>query len=644
MDKEEVLNDFLKGLRIVLNNASAYFKEHPYFRKSVEIFKQKMDAVFPFLNPIRIGITPNSLFMDGRFWGKAALYTDLAALFHLRKIKAIEFGAGVTVEELIDFLSSLSLPIKEILRQGGLQNILNKEKIPHLSIEELDYSELLRDEGEETKDIWVYLFKATIENNDIEKINDFADDFGKIIGKFNARDLFQDEELRQSLYNFLSYLKDKEKDRFHKCTKDLLRFVLRGKNISEEEKFDKIKMFFEDLNNEALTETLLDGISKDDNFNYLSFTVFSRLFDEDRHKAIAPTLEKEIKNAQFLKNNPKVRKKIKEMFSLPDCSFISPFYREALSWLSKDSLLEDAFSFDRALLEVHYRFILLNLLKGEKDIQSLNLISERLLKECDKIFEEKDLAYLKFLWETLDKKINEDASFTLPLQDLESRISKFIENAAFEEEPLLGLEYFIDTLRKSFLGFDFYLDKIFKEGKANPCILRLLLKFFPENLPLFLENLERKHSDIEFVGKIVQNLGKIDSLLSMELLKKIFDFSNNIIKIEVLRAMQVLPRYDDEFLFSILDNAYGFLKRGALLVLARDEKRRKMALEKLFSIPSPFGRKNKVLIEHIAIIEDIDLKEAAPYLVTLSKRRFFWNRNVREKANAVLKKWNVKKD
>ena len=47
MNKEEALNDFLKGLRIVLNNASAYYKEHTYFRKSVETFKQKIDALFP---------------------------------------------------------------------------------------------------------------------------------------------------------------------------------------------------------------------------------------------------------------------------------------------------------------------------------------------------------------------------------------------------------------------------------------------------------------------------------------------------------------------------------------------------------------------------------------------------------------------
>ncbi|MFA5145607.1 MAG: hypothetical protein WC723_06380 [Candidatus Omnitrophota bacterium] len=644
MNKEETLVDFLKGLRIVLNNASAYPKEHPYFRKSVEVFKQRVDALFPFLNPIKIGITPNSLFIDGRFLEKLNLYTDLAEMFHLRKIKSIEFRQGVSEEELVDFLSSVSGPVREILRRGGIGNVLNREKTPRLYVEELDYSELLRDAGEESKDMWVYLFKTTVENNNLDKINEFADNFEKIIGKFNSRDLFEDAELRQSIYDFLNYLKDKEKDKFYNCTKGLLRIVLKGKNIPEKEKLDKVKVLFKSLNNEDLAETLLEAISKDENFNYLSFTVFSRLFDEDAHKAIAPTLEKEIKNEEFLKNNPRVRKKIKEVFSLPDSSFISPFYRQALSSLSEDSLPGNNFVFDRGLAQTHYRIILLNLLMRGKDIKSLDLVSGQLLKECDKAIEERDLKYLRFLWGALDNKIKEDASLFSSLEALESRISKFIENAAFEEEPPLGLEYFIDTLRKSSLGPDFYLDKIFNEGKVNPFILRLLFRFSSEDYPLFLDNLKRKHSDIELMGKIVKSLEAMDALKALEILKKMFYLSSTIIKIAVLRSMQVLAVGDSGFLLSVLDKEEAFLKREALLALTKNENEKGAALAKLFSIRSPFGRKNKILIEHMAIVEDIGLKEAAGYLGVLSKRPFFWNRDVRKKAAEVLRKWNVRKD
>ncbi len=71
---------------------------------------------------------------------------------------------------------------------------------------------------------------------------------------------------------------------------------------------------------------------------------------------------------------------------------------------------------------------------------------------------------------------------------------------------------------------------------------------------------------------------------------------------------------------------------------------RKIALDNLLYIPSPWGKKNKLIMENIMVIEEIELKEAEDYLVTLSKRRFFWNRNLRKKASGVLEKWHVRKD
>ena len=96
MNKEEALNDFLKGLRIVFSNATAYSKDHPYFIKSVENFRQKIDTLFNFLNPIKINIAPNFLFLYDRCWDKEAPYVELASLLHFRKIKSIEFREGLT--------------------------------------------------------------------------------------------------------------------------------------------------------------------------------------------------------------------------------------------------------------------------------------------------------------------------------------------------------------------------------------------------------------------------------------------------------------------------------------------------------------------------------------------------------------------
>ena len=61
----------------------------------------------------------------------------------------------------------------------------------------------------------------------------------------------------------------------------------------------------------------------------------------------------------------------------------------------------------------------------------------------------------------------------------------------------------------------------------------------------------------------------------------------------------------------------------------------------LFKIPSFYGRKNELLIENMQIVFDLGLIEAAGYIRDLSRRRFFWNRKLRDKANQILKEWNA---
>lgn len=646
MTKEEALYEFLRELRIVINNASAYSKDHPYFIKSVERFQQKISTLFDFLNPVKINIAPESLFIEEVSYDKSPLYLDLAQMFHMRKLKSIEFSKGVSFPELLDFLNRISLPKREILRQGGIQNILeiNKQKNPHIHIEELDYSQFLKDEGEEFKDIWVYLFKDAVRKEAPAQINEFADNFEKIIGKFKARDLLEDEELRENLYNFLAYLKDKEKEKFYRCTKELLKFILKDKNLPREDELDKIKAFFQHLNKEDFADVLCHEILREDSFNYLSFKLFSRLIGEDAHQEVAFALKEKIKNTESLENDPKLRKRVRELFSGADSLFVPEFYRHALSSLFTGTPAAENFFFDREALQINYFFLLLNLFAREDDKERLSLISGRILAEANRLIQKRRLEYLKFLWDVLTQKRKESPSLLEVFKDLDICIYDFIEKAGFLDKPPAGLEYFIDKIEKSVLGFNYYLENLFDEGKVTPFALRLLLKFFPEKLPQIYEELEKKQSDIDFLGKITGALKSVDSFLSESLLKHIFSFSNNVIKLEVLKAMRGLSRHDNEFLFSVLETEDIFLKKAALEALDKDEAARKTALEKLLSIPSPFGRKNKLLIENITLIDGMGLKEAEEYLAPLARRRFFWNRSIRKKALQTLGKWHAGKD
>lgn len=642
MNKEEALNDFLKGLRVVLNNASAYPKSHPYFKRSVESFKQKLDNLFNFLSPVRINITVNSLVIDGRNFEKTLVYVELATLFHSRKIKSIEFRTGVSTEELVEFLGSIALPVREIFANGGIPNILTKVKSEHLLIEELDYSAFLGYEGEESKDIWIYLFKESAKTTDAARINEFADNFTGIIGKFKVNDFFADEELRESLYNFLIHLKDKKEDKFYKCTKELFRFILKDKNISREQKLDKISIFFKDFKKEELTEALWDEILKEDNFNYLSFSVLSRLFDGDTNKQIAAGLENKINSSQSVKSNQNIRKKVKELFSLGQEELISPFYRHALQSLSEGTAVEEGIIFNRDSTKNNYRYILLNLLIDEKDKKILALISERLLNESAKIIEEKDLEYIKLLFEAIEEKANDDAALVGVFGQLAKAIEGFIENECFEENESQELKGITEKLHKSLLGLDYYLNKIFNEGKINGSVLKLLFRFFPENLGNIYENLEKKDSDIEFLSRFIKSLGLIDPSRAIEILKNIFSFSNNIIKVEALKEMGSLSSFDEEFMFLVLENKEFYLRKEALAILVKNEGSRKKAFEMLFPLRNKWVRNSRLIMESLLLVEELGLRSASEHLIIISKLPFFWNRKIRKKTREVLKEWNVR--
>jgi len=633
MNKEEALDDFLRGLRIALNNASVYSKDHPYYLKSVENLKQNLDNILVYLNPIKINIAPAFLLIDGKFLEKATVYLELASFFHLRKIKSIEFREGINAEELTEFLSSASRPRKEILREGGLKVRNNS----HIQVEELDYSELLRGAGGDDRDVWAYLFKHAIKKQDHKEINEFADKFESIIKNFRLKDFAEDEGLREDLYNFLLYLKTHNRDKFKKCVQEMFKSLLRYKDLLEDQKFEKIRSLFKDLDLDNFSGIFWDQLSSDENFDILSFQLFSRLAGEERQKEIASSLFEKAPNKESLRKSPELIKRMQGLLSSADSQAVSASYRSMLTALLKDISFEKALSFDRKILNSNYRYLILNLLVQEKSKKRLNLILEKLSAELPLISEERDFDYLRKIIDVLGKR-KDFFSFISASQDFNMELSKIIESLAWEEGNAIAIDL-IDKLDKSWQGADFYLNKIFNEKRITACGLKLFLRLFPERMPYFYESLERMRSDVEFMVRIIDSLKKVDLPAARAVLKKIFFFSNEVIKIEILKAMQEMPELDEEFLFSILRQDNLILKKAAMVALAGDRQLRRKAIELILTVGSPLGIKNNVLLDNILIVDDLGLTEATSYLTALSEKKFFWNRKVRNKAQDLLRKW-----
>ncbi len=643
MNKEEALVEFLKGLRIALNNASVYFKEHPYFRKSVEEFKKKIDELFMFLDPIKINVAPSSLFIDGKYWEKGQLFTELAAYFHLRKIKAIELRHGMSVDELIEFLTTLALAPKEIIKRGGVRHILCAGIDSHCLVDELDYSELLRDGGEGSTDVWAFMFGEALQKKDAQRIKEFVDGFEGILTKFRPKDIAENQELRTSLHDFMLYLKQEQRDKFDKCTRELFRSLLKYKDTVTTEELDVLKDFFKDLNVEDLAGMLWDGIVKDDSFDALSLQLFSRLSGDDKHKAISGSLLTKT-DKKSLEGQPKVVKKIRNLLSSSDSGIMSEGYRHILSSLIKDISLEKGFSFDRRQLEKNYRYILANIFEKELDDVKLKLVLEKINKDLERAMQEKDLGYLKYLFDFSKEKSVCRQGLGYLCEELDKRIFVFFESLIWSNSLPAQVRDALAYLEKSSYEVDVYIEKIFGEQKINSTILRLFLKFFPEHEGLLYKHLERYSSDIDFLLRFINVVEELDVASAEKILKHIYSGSSSFIKPEIMRSMRRIGCKDKEFIFSILHNTDVSLRKEALLALENDIAVKLEAAQELLLLKNSWGMKNRIILENMAIIDEVGLREAEDSLTLLSKRPFFWNKNIRIKAGEILERWHARKN
>jgi hypothetical protein len=160
----------------------------------------------------------------------------------------------------------------------------------------------------------------------------------------------------------------------------------------------------------------------------------------------------------------------------------------------------------------------------------------------------------------------------------------------------------------------------------------------------FLINLKEKSSDNRFLDRMTESVKLIDSPLSLEILKAIYPLGNNTVKSKVLRAMQQLSTQDEEFLLQILQKGSLAHKKEALITLVKNQETRKKALDTLFSIPSPYGIKNKLLRKHIQLVGEASIGEARDHILALSQKKNLWNRKVRKEAKIVLEKLDDRKD
>lgn len=635
VDNQKLLEDFFRALKVSLTNASSYSKDHPYFIKSVENFKVKLDDILSVLNPLKIGVTTTGIVVEGQNLTKGGFYEELARQLHQRKIKSIEIRSGSTLQESIQFLSVISLPQKEIFKSAGINAILKDKPLAHFTIDELDYSAFLHVQGQECGDIWGYMLKEAAVSKDGVKLELLADGFGPLLKRSSQKDIFETEDVPSSIGEFLISLKEKNKDKFSRCSKDVFLWLLNNKKSLKGDELEKLKPVFRSLDQEDFSNLLWEGIAQEDSFDDLSLQLFSKISEQkDPQKIAEKFLNKTAQ--QHLKNDPNAVKRVQNLLTGSQGDKLSPVYRNILESLIKGISSSGMESFDQKALRQNFHYIVLNLL-SLPDQENLKLASEVLGKELPAIFDDRDFVFLKDLCSLLVKRRNEDLGACI---ELEKQLSAFIENAVLNQSLPPEEEIFWEMVSKPALGINDYLDKIFVSGKVNKQILNLFFRLFPGQTGAFYQRLEKKLQDMDFLSGLIDSLSQLQTTLVQPVLEYIYSSANELIKFEALKGMRKLKKVNTDFILRRLGTDSAPLKKNLLSVLMSDTQGIDTALDLLLEISSPWGSKNKLLIENMQIVFDLRIPGSIDRIRGLASRRFFWNRELRNKAKQVLGEWH----
>jgi len=373
VNKDQIVEDFFRSLRVALTNAFSYPKDHPYFIKSVESFKLKLETLLAIFNPFKVGVTNLGLVVDGKNLTRTGFYDELARLLHQRKIKSIEISAGSSLQELTKFLCLISLPQKDIFKNGGLSALLEKEQLVHFTIQELDYSAFLHGEGKECTDIWGYMLKEAVYSDDSVKMNQLADNFGALIKRVNEKDLFDAEGISTEVNDFLISLRNKNKEKLDKCLNDVFLWLLHNKKTLKPDQLAKLKPVFNGLKQEEFATLLKEGFLQEDNFDSLSLQLFSKISEQQDSPGITKSFFNSIHETQELKDNPGAIKKIRNLLSSSQDDPMSAVYRNTLDSLVKNISFSGKLAFDHEALKENYRYIVLGIFATDQNLDTLQM-------------------------------------------------------------------------------------------------------------------------------------------------------------------------------------------------------------------------------------------------------------------------------
>ena len=136
----QVLSDFIYDLNIARRQLTLYPPGHPQIISSSQTVLRILAKLCEFRESVSFGVAPDTLMFEGAWLDENnPVYRDFARFLSSLDIAAIHFDADLTDTELINFNQILRNLRDNRQEPGGIQTLLEQQKIKHISVTAVDY-------------------------------------------------------------------------------------------------------------------------------------------------------------------------------------------------------------------------------------------------------------------------------------------------------------------------------------------------------------------------------------------------------------------------------------------------------------------------------------------------------------------------
>ncbi len=136
----KLLSSAIIELNISRKNILLYPFDHPIIEKATSKAYKLLQEIFGMRSEITLGVSKNTLIIEQNYLDpRNPIYQDFARAMFSKMIAAVIFINGVSIEELNQFLLTVSSSDDEIASKGGITKMLAQNQVHHVSVALIDY-------------------------------------------------------------------------------------------------------------------------------------------------------------------------------------------------------------------------------------------------------------------------------------------------------------------------------------------------------------------------------------------------------------------------------------------------------------------------------------------------------------------------